>query len=149
MRRRNGRACGVLLAKGRIVVGRILVVDDERGIVFALRAYFLQRGFVVDTASNEEEAQVLLAGNSYTAAILDVHLSSRSGTGEGLNIAASIRERSPRTALIVMSGLESAENMRRALELGVDSFLRKPARLADVADMAVDFARQRAALYPA
>ena len=29
---------------------RILVVDDEKSIVFALRRYFVQQGYIVDTA---------------------------------------------------------------------------------------------------
>src|SRR5512142_1037769 len=110
-------------------MNRILVVDDEKGIVFALERYFAQHGFEVDTATDAETAQELLATRTYALAILDVHLSGRTDVTEGLDLAATIRETAPGTAVILMTALGTPETEQRATEVGASSFVRKPTRL--------------------
>lgn len=117
-------------------MNRILVVDDEKGIVFALERYFAQHGFEVDTATDAEAAQALLRTRTYALAILDVHLSGRTDLTEGLDLAATIRETAPETAVILMTALGTPETEQRATEVGAHSFVRKPTRLSRVADIA-------------
>ena len=119
------------------MANRILVVDDEKSILFAIEKYFAQQGFIVDTAADTARAAALIAANTYALAIIDVHLSGRTDYLEGLEIAAKLREISPRTAVIVMTALGTPEPERRAAEAGAHSFLRKPARLAHVAEVAI------------
>jgi DNA-binding response OmpR family regulator len=123
-------------------VNRILVVDDEKHIVFAFRQYFVARGHVVDCAMTAVEAHDLLSRHSYSVAIIDVHLEGLGDAGDGLNIAAAIRQSSPATIVIILTAVETPETERRAAEVGVHSFLRKPARLAHVADVAFGFMRE-------
>jgi DNA-binding response OmpR family regulator len=120
----------------RTVANRILVVDDEKSILFALEKYFEQHGFAVDTAANASQALELIEQNTYDLAIIDIHLSGRLDLAEGLEIAALLRDSSPDTAVIVMTALGTPETERRAAEVGAHSFLRKPTRLAHVADIA-------------
>ncbi len=117
-------------------MNRILVVDDEKGIVFALERYFAQHGFEVDTATDAESATKLLRTRTYALAILDVHLSGRTDLTEGLDLAATIRETAPATAVILMTALGTPETELRATEVGAHSFVRKPTRLSRVADIA-------------
>lgn len=117
-------------------MNRILVVDDEKGIVFALEKYFAQHGFEVDTATDAETAKELLRNGSYALAILDVHLSGRTDVTEGLDLAATIRETAPGTAVILMTALGTPETEQRATEVGALSFVRKPTRLSSMADIA-------------
>lgn len=118
------------------VANRILVVDDEKSILFAIQKYFAQQGFVVDTAADTTTAAELIAKTTYALAIIDVHLSGRTDYLEGLEIASKLRIISPKTAVIVMTALGTPETERRAVEAGAHSFLRKPARLSHVADIA-------------
>jgi len=115
---------------------RILVVDDEKSIRFALTQYFSHLGFHVDCAQDAEEARLFIACNGYTLAILDIHLEGRQESDNGLDLADLLRERAPATAVIILTGLESAEALRRAAEAGVRLFLRKPTPLSVVADLA-------------
>lgn len=117
---------------------RILIVDDEKSIVFAIRQYFTQRNFVVDCAGSAEDALDCLAREKYALAIVDIHLRGQLDGGDGLLLAAFIRSHAPSTAIIVLSAAGSAENARRAAEMGVHSFLQKPTPLAHVADIASD-----------
>jgi two-component system sensor histidine kinase RpfC len=117
-------------------VERILVVDDEKGIIFGLRQYFAQQGYPVDCATSSEEALEHLAANQYGVAIVDVELRGDS-PADGLNLAAFIRRHAPATVVIILSAHESPETHKRALDAGVHSFVSKPARLSLLADVAV------------
>jgi DNA-binding response OmpR family regulator len=73
-------------------------------------------------------------------AIVDVQLHGTAAE-DGLGLAAHIRKQHPQTVVIVLTGLETAESDRRVAEAGVHSLLRKPMRLAHVADVAFNLVR--------
>jgi DNA-binding response OmpR family regulator len=124
-------------------VNRILVVDDEKSITFALRQYFLQEGYSVDCALTCEEALSLLAANEYSVAIIDIELRGSGNGSDGLNLAAFIRSHAPLTPVIILTALETTEAQNRAQAVGVQSYLCKPARLSHVADVAVSLMRDK------
>jgi DNA-binding response OmpR family regulator len=124
-------------------VNRILVVDDEKSITFALRQYFLQEGYSVDCALTCEEALSLLAANEYSVAIIDIELRGSGNGSDGLNLAAFIRSHAPLTPVIILTALETTEAQNRAQAAGVQSYLCKPARLSHVADVALSLMRDK------
>ncbi|HEX9163811.1 MAG TPA: response regulator [Thermoanaerobaculia bacterium] len=120
---------------------RILLVDDEKSILFALRQYFLQQGYVVDSAMTSEQALELLAAEHYAVAIVDVELRGSRDSSDGINLAYFIRRHAPATAIIILTALETSETAQRAREAGVHSFLQKPAPLSQIADVAFGLMR--------
>lgn len=114
---------------------RILLVDDEKGIMFAMSQYFQRHGFLVDCAGDLEAARLFLGERDYALAIVDVHLAGRAGC-DGLDLAEVICREKPETAVIIMTALETPETEQRAARIGVRSFVRKPARLAHLASVA-------------
>ena len=119
---------------------RILIVDDEKTIIFALKTYFTRAGHIVDAASSYEDAIALISKTQYAIAILDVELGGGSAT-DGLAIAAFIRRHSPATFVMILTALDTAETERRATQAGVHSMIHKPARLAKVAEVAFSLLR--------
>jgi DNA-binding response OmpR family regulator len=122
-------------------VDRILVVDDEKSITFALGRYFNQQGFSVDCALTADEALLLLAANDYAVAIVDVELRGSGNGSDGLNLARFIRSHAPATPVIILTAVETVEAHQRAEAAGVQSYLCKPARLSHVADVAMTLMR--------
>ena len=116
---------------------RILLVDDEKSIVFAVRQYFLKQGYVVDSAGTSEEALALLASEHYAVAIVDVELRGGQDSSDGLNLAHFIRGHAPATAIIILTALETPETVSRAKAAGVHSFLHKPTPLSQIANVAL------------
>jgi DNA-binding NtrC family response regulator len=114
---------------------RMLVVDDEPPIVFALSEYFSDRGFVVDTARELGEARQLLARHRYAVVITDLRLSGTMGT-EGFELVELLRRLAPRAGIVLLTGYGSPEIEREAHERGVDVFLQKPIPLSAVAAIA-------------
>jgi DNA-binding NtrC family response regulator len=117
---------------GDTVSKRILIVDDEEAIVFAMQRYFRGRGFEVDCARELEEAEALLACAEYALVIADLRLTGVHGA-EGLEILSFIRERCPRTRAILLTAYGSSDLEREARDRGVSLMLRKPQPLPDLA----------------
>lgn len=122
---------------------RILVVDDEEPILFAIHEYFGSLGYEVDCARELEEAEALLAHVRYALLIADLRLTG-SQTTEGLELVRFARERSPWTRTILLTGHGSMEMETEALGRGVDAFLQKPQPLSHLADIAGELMRTNA-----
>ena len=75
---------------------RILVVDDEEPIVFAMSEYFTLKGYEVDTAREIEEAEALISQWHYDVVIADLRLTGTQGI-EGLEILRYLADRFPAT----------------------------------------------------
>ncbi|GAC1396188.1 MAG: hypothetical protein NVSMB56_10750 [Pyrinomonadaceae bacterium] len=113
---------------------RLLVVDDETPILFALKDYFTRFGYEVDGARELEEAKALLVNHPYSLVIADMRLTGIGGA-EGLEMVGFVRERFPSTRIILLTAYGSTEIENEALKLGVDAFLHKPTPLSEVAQI--------------
>jgi DNA-binding NtrC family response regulator len=113
---------------------RMLIVDDEESIVFAMSRYFQARGFVVDSARELEEAEALVTHVKYAIVIADLRLTGVHGA-EGLEIVGYVREHCPGTKTILLTAYGSPELEEEALRRGVHLVLRKPKPLPDLAQM--------------
>lgn len=105
--------------------GRLLIVDDEAAIRFALSEYFRGTGWTVDAAAEKEEAEALLACTEYNVVIADLRLTGISGI-EGLDIIQWSRHLHPETRIVLLTGNGSAEIEAEARRRGADAFLHKP-----------------------
>ncbi len=110
---------------------RILVVDDEATILFAMKEFFSDGGFSVDCASEREEAEALIANVQYAAVIADLRLLG-SESGDGLDVVLAARERSADTRIVLLSAYATPEIESRARRHGADMVLRKPRPLQEI-----------------
>jgi len=111
---------------------RILVADDEEGVLFALKEYLGCCGWEVDAVLNPTDAQRLLETRGYAAVITDLRFSGPSGN-EGLAIVRAAKTYNPGTPVVVMTGYGSPDAEREARRLGVDAFVPKPVPLWELA----------------
>ena len=100
---------------------RVLVVDDERQILRAMRVILREAGFEVATAETVQEALDALAVRPPDAAIIDLILPD----GNGVEICRSIREWSEMPIIVLSAVGDEAEKVR-ALEAGADDYVTKP-----------------------
>lgn len=110
---------------------RILIVDDEEAILFAMRDYFTLRGYEVDAARDAPEAVRRLDAHTYAAVVVDLCLSEMPSV-EGLDVAAYVRQSCPSTRVILFTAYGSPEIEAEAHRRGVLAVLRKPQALMDV-----------------
>ena len=100
---------------------RVLVCDDERQILRALRVLLADAGFEVMTAATAEEALDVAALRTPDAAILDLVLPD----GNGVDVCRSIREWSE-MPIVVLSAIGEESEKIRALDAGADDYVTKP-----------------------
>jgi DNA-binding NtrC family response regulator len=111
---------------------RILVADDEEGVLLVLKEYLGCCGWEVDAARTLTEAERFLETRSYAAVITDLRFSGPHGN-EGLAIVRCARMRHPEAPVVVMTGYGSPEVEAEARRLGVDAFVPKPVPLWELA----------------
>ncbi len=121
---------------------RILIVDDDRSTLFALREYFTSRDFAVDCAQDVQEAKALLAVNRYPVFMTDLRLTGMDDT-QGFDLVAYARDRSPTIRTILLTGHWSPQIEREARQRGVDVCLHKPKPLPEVEQIVCELLNAR------
>jgi len=114
---------------------RLLLVDNEETILFALQRYFTRVGFAVDCAKELEEAEALAMYTKYDLAIVDLSLTT-TGSTEGLEIIRHLRSTRSGARVILLTAYGSPAIEREACRRGADAFLHKPRPLAEIARVA-------------
>jgi signal transduction histidine kinase/DNA-binding response OmpR family regulator len=121
---------------------RVLVVDDEPEIARMLVALLRESGFESRSAGSGEEALEVLASTGIGLVILDVLLPGI----DGFEVCRRIRQRyGPALPVVLLTGLDDAEAVRRGYEAGADDFVRKPPDPASFALKVKAFLRSRQA----
>ena len=100
---------------------RVLVVDDERQILRALKVILRDAGYEVIEAATMEEALDRAAVRPPDAAILDLVLPD----GSGIELSRRLREWST-MPILVLSAVGEEEAKVEALEAGADDYVTKP-----------------------
>ncbi|MBN2338781.1 MAG: response regulator [Acidobacteria bacterium] len=104
------------------MAARILVVDDEPGILSGVCEILTLEGYEVDTADCGRRAQELLSLGSYDVALIDYRLPDV----DGLTLLRSIRQRCPEVMTCMITAYANIETAVFATRQGVDVFLPKP-----------------------
>jgi DNA-binding NtrC family response regulator len=103
---------------------RVLFVDDEESIRFALRDYFAAEGYDVNAARDVNEADALLARQPYEVVIIDLRLGP-SNQALGLELVSRVRASHPTTAVVLFTAHGTPEIALETRRLGA-TFLEKP-----------------------
>jgi two-component system KDP operon response regulator KdpE len=105
----------------------ILLVDDDPGIMAAVKQALVAHDYKIITASDGEEALEVFEREAPQLILLDLVM-PRCG---GLEVCKRIREFSA-TPIIVLSIKGSEADIVSVLDLGADDYLVKPFRLAEL-----------------
>ncbi|HEX3581839.1 MAG TPA: response regulator [Thermoanaerobaculia bacterium] len=122
---------------------RLLIIDNEEGILFALEKFFRRAGFGVQCARELEEAEALASCCNYDAVIIDLSLNGK-GSTEGLEIIRYIRLHCPTARLILLTAHATPEIESEARRRGVHALLNKPHPLAAIAKTVTQLLEQKA-----
>lgn len=114
------------------MLARLLIVDDEEAILFAMQDYFSIHGFEVDCARERHSAEAFLASNRYAVVIADLRLGGSRST-DGLEVLGGARAAAAETRTVLLTAYGSPGMEAEAERLGVDAMLNKPRPLPEVA----------------
>lgn len=114
-------------------MARMLIIDDEYGLRFALSDFFRGLGYEVDAAAEREEAEALLENAVYEVVIADLRLSGTFGI-EGLDLVEATRHACPTTRVVLLTANGSPEIAIEARRRGAAVCLQKPVSLPALAE---------------
>ena len=99
----------------------VLVVDDDIKIKELIKQFLNEKGFIVSTASNAEEAKTKIDIFDFNLIVLDVMMPGQSG----YELTKEIKE-SRNVPIILLTAKGEVENRIHGLEIGADDYLGKP-----------------------
>lgn len=105
----------------------ILIVDDDK-TVRSMLAWLLGDEYCCFTAGSAEEAKEMLSEGRFKLVITDLKMPGVSG----FELCQNIKQMSPETIVLVMSGQKDAQNAIEAVQCGASDFLIKPADLLHI-----------------
>jgi len=103
-------------------LSQILLIDDEASNRDALSLLLTNTGYQVKTAESGEEALAILSETPFEIVITDLFLPGVSG----IDILKRVKEDSPYTNVILITGNASAETAVEAMKEGAFDYITKP-----------------------
>ena len=102
----------------------VLVVDDEESIRFTLSSFLEEEGYEVATAVDYDDAMNIVSADAFDLIYIDVILGGKSG----IELLGDVKELSPTTEVIIVTGAPGVESASSALRLGALDYIVKPVR---------------------
>jgi DNA-binding response OmpR family regulator len=102
--------------------GRILLVDDDQGILEVVGYSLRNEGFDIETATDGEQALALAREHQYDLVVLDLMLPGLSGT----EVCRELRAERRTVPILMLTAKDSELDRVLGLELGADDYVTKP-----------------------
>jgi DNA-binding response OmpR family regulator len=107
---------------------RILIADDELGLVEQLQNALQRQRYLVETATDGETALDMLFDTTFDAIILDIMMPKM----DGWTVLKEARKGGIDTPVLMLTAKGDVENRVRGLDLGADDYLAKPFSLDEL-----------------
>lgn len=107
---------------------RVLFADDEPHLRELLQTELSRLGHQVTVCPDGPSALKALEKGNYDAAILDIRMPGMSG----LEVLTRMKQLTPNTEAILLTGHASLESAVEALRLGAFEYITKPCKLAEI-----------------
>jgi DNA-binding NtrC family response regulator len=124
-RQESQRAGAHVSRSDALARNKVLVVDDEAGIRFAIRDFLESHNYEVREANDNRQAQDAFRAFRPDAVIVDYQLPD----GNALELLPRLKRIDPQVPLLVLTGHGSIELAVRAIKEGAEQFLTKPIEL--------------------
>jgi len=107
---------------------RVLLIEDHKPLVRALKQGLEEEGFAVDTALDGEEGNFKAQTAEYDVIILDLMLPKQ----DGLSLLQDWRKNGMNSHVLVLTAKGSIDDKVKGLDLGADDYLTKPFQLEEL-----------------
>lgn len=101
---------------------KLLIVDDEQGILDVYSSYFAKQDFEVDVAHNGVEGLEKLRQGEFDVALVDIRMPKM----DGLELARQVIDEGIDTSIIILTAHGERDDAVQALNAGVDAWFDKP-----------------------
>jgi DNA-binding response OmpR family regulator len=109
---------------------KVLIVDDEPGIIVALQFLMEQNGYATMVAFSGEEAMEAVAKHHPDLMLLDIMLP----VVDGFEVCQRVRENPNwnNIRIVLVTALGNEANVTKGMDLGADAYVTKPFSNADL-----------------
>jgi two-component system OmpR family response regulator len=107
---------------------RILIIEDNEALSQGLSKIMVTNGYAVDAVTTGDEADAVLAAQSYDLALLDLNLPNM----DGFEILRNLRARRNDTPVLVLTARDGLDDRIKGLDLGADDYLTKPFEIPEL-----------------
>ena len=101
---------------------KVLLVDDEKQLIDALKAILKKNNFSVDCAFNGEDGLDLALTGIYDVIVLDIMMPKV----DGLTVLKKLRENKINTPILMLSAKSEISDKVIGLNMGADDYIAKP-----------------------
>ena len=106
---------------------RVLVADDQRDVLEALRLLLKPEGYLIETATSPAAVLRAIESSDFDAALIDLNYTRDTTSGEeGLDLLSQIAGVDSTLPVIVMTAWGSVEVAVEAMRRGARDFIQKP-----------------------
>ncbi len=107
---------------------RVLLVEDHKPLVRALRQGLEEEGYAVDVAYDGEEADYKIGTVEYDVIVLDIMLPKV----DGLTLLKKWRKSGLKAHVLMLTARDQLEDKVKGLDTGADDYLTKPFELEEL-----------------
>ncbi len=107
---------------------KVLVVDDEDALRTVLGSELVSEGYEVGTAADGDDAITEFQKKPYDLVLLDIKMRRMNG----FEVLRFIKDKSPKTKVIMLTGFADLKNAIESKKLGAEDFVSKPYDLVDL-----------------
>ncbi len=106
---------------------RVLIADDQRDVLEALRLLLKSEGYESETASSPAAALAALEARDYDAVLMDLNYARDTTSGqEGLDLLAKVQRLDGILPVVVMTAWGTVDLAVEAMRRGARDFVQKP-----------------------
>ena len=105
----------------------ILFAEDDLTLQRLVAEQLSEQGYSVTTADNGLQAIELLDRQQFDLALLDIRMPGK----DGLEVLQHLREHTPLTRAVMLTGVDEFSVALSAMKLGANDYITKPFSLAD------------------
>ncbi len=106
---------------------KILLVEDDPGIVRNLSCILEQEGFAVTSAGGQRDALAAAKGQEFDLALLDISLAD----GNGFSVCRALKEQQD-LPVIFLTATDDEMSVVTGLDMGADDYIIKPFRPLEI-----------------
>jgi len=110
------------------MAAKILIIEDEPGLVTTLRDRLRKQGYVVSAASDGEKGLVMALREPVDLILLDLMLPGQNG----LTVCEKLRKAGSTTPILMLTARRQTRDKVAGLKAGGDDYLTKPFQMSEL-----------------
>src|SRR5690348_3428949 len=130
-----------------IMQQRILIADDQKDVLDALKLLLKGHGYLLEMVSTPSDLLEALAQREFDLLLMDLNYARDTTSGrEGLDVLGHLKEMADAPPVVAMTGWATVGLAVAAMQHGVSDFVEKPwdnSRLLEILEKQIEVGRER------